>query len=75
MGNVIMLRYFGISLLELRQTNQYTFDVLFKVPGLGDKMRLGVYARLAAGSTNVSEPHGIFANQAFIERWKVKGVG
>ena len=61
--------------LELRQTGPDTYNVLWKVPGLGDEMRLGVYARLPEGSTNLSEPRGVFVNGAFIERWTVKRAG
>lgn len=32
--------------LELRQTGPETYDVLFKVPGSGDSLRLGLYAEL-----------------------------
>ena len=29
--------------LELRQTGTETYDVLWKVPGKGDKLRLGIF--------------------------------
>ena len=61
--------------LELRQTSPDTCDVLWKVPGLGNEMRLGIYVELPEGSTNLSEPRGSFVNGAFIERWKVKRAG
>ena len=61
--------------LELRQTGPDTYDALWKVPGLGDQMRLGIYVTLPEGSTNLSEPHGSFVNGAFIERWSVKHAG
>ena len=61
--------------LELRQTGPDTYNVLWKVPGLGDEMRLGVYVTLPEGSTNLSEPRGVFVNGAFIERWTVKRAG
>ena len=61
--------------LELRQTAPETYDVLWKVPALGDDMRLGIYVALPEGSTNVSEPRGAFVNNAFIERWSVKRAG
>ena len=49
--------------------------MLWKVPALGDEMRLGIYVALPAGSTNLSEPRGVFVNGAFIERWTVKRAG
>ena len=61
--------------LELRQTNQDSYQALWKVPGLGDQMRLGIYVALPEGCTNQSEPRGSFVNGAFVERWSVKCVG
>ncbi len=61
--------------LELRQTAAETYDVLWKVPGRGDNMRLGLYVELPAGCTNVTEPRASMANSAFTERWQVKCAG
>jgi hydrogenase/urease accessory protein HupE len=61
--------------LELRQTAADTYDVLWKVPALGDDKRLGIYVALPEGSTNLSEPRGTFVNSAFIERWSVRHAG
>ena len=61
--------------LELRQTGAETYDVLWKVPGRGANMRLGLYVELPAGCTNLSEPRASMANSAFTERWQVKCAG
>ncbi len=61
--------------LELRQTGPDTYDVLWKVPGLGENLRLGLYVELPAGSKNVTEPRGAMVNNAFTERWAVKRAG
>jgi hydrogenase/urease accessory protein HupE len=61
--------------LELRQTGPDTYNVLWKVPGLRDEMRLGVYVTLPEGSTNLSEPRGVFVNGAFLERWTATRAG
>ena len=61
--------------LELRQTGAETYDILWKVPGRGENMRLGLYVELPAGCTNVSEPRASMANNAFSERWQVKCAG
>jgi hydrogenase/urease accessory protein HupE len=42
--------------LELRQTAADTYDVLWKVPGSGDNLRLGLYLELPEGSVNVTAP-------------------
>jgi hydrogenase/urease accessory protein HupE len=61
--------------LELRQTGPETYDVLWKVPGQGENLRLGLYVELPAGRTNVTEPRGSMVNNAFTERWTVKRAG
>jgi hydrogenase/urease accessory protein HupE len=61
--------------LELRQTGPDTYDVLWKVPGLGEDMRLGLYVELPANCTNVTEPRAMMANNAYTERWTATCAG
>jgi len=61
--------------LELRQTGADTSDVLWKVPARGDNMRLGIYVEFPSGTTNVTTPRTLFANDASTERWIVKRAG
>jgi hydrogenase/urease accessory protein HupE len=61
--------------LELRQTGAEIYDVLWKVPGQGDNLRLGLYVQLPAGCANVSTPRGSMANNAYTERWTLKCAG
>jgi len=61
--------------LELRETTADTYDILWKVPGLGDNLRLGLYVELPAGSVNVTEPRAAMVNGAFAQRWTVKRAG
>jgi len=61
--------------LELRQTGPEAYDVLWKVPGLGQDLRLGLYVELPADCTNVSEPRASMVNNAFTERWRVTRAG
>jgi hydrogenase/urease accessory protein HupE len=58
--------------LELHQTGTDTYDVLWKVPAHGDNMRLGIYVEFPPGTTNVTTPRTLFANDASTERWSVK---
>src|ERR1035438_1938577 len=58
--------------LELRQTGPETYDVLWKVPGQGEDLRLGLYVELPAGCKNVTEPRALMINNAYTERWTVK---
>jgi hydrogenase/urease accessory protein HupE len=61
--------------LELRQAGPETYDVLWKVPGQGEDLRLGLYVQLPAGCVNVTEPRASMANSAFSERWAVRCAG
>ena len=54
--------------LELRQTGPDTYDVLFKVPGGGDNLRLGLYAELPADRAMITPTRSSFVNNAFTER-------
>lgn len=61
--------------LELQQTNPETYDMLWKVPGRGEYLRLGIYVELPADCTDVSEPQAAMFNNAFTERRAVKCTG
>ena len=58
--------------LELRQSAPETYNALWKVPGLGDNLRLGLYVQLPTTCTNVTEPRASMVNNAYSERWTVK---
>lgn len=58
--------------LELKQTGSDTFDVLWKVPAMGDNLRLGLYVRFPESCELVKEPTGVFSNNAYIERSSVR---
>jgi hydrogenase/urease accessory protein HupE len=61
--------------LELRQTGPETYDVLWKVPALGDSLRLGLYVKLPAACTNATEPRPSVVDDASIESWTVTCAG
>lgn len=61
--------------LELRETKAETYDVLWKVPGRGDNMRLGLYVEFPADCKNVTEPIGAMLNNALTERWTIQRAG
>jgi HupE/UreJ protein len=60
--------------LQLHQTGAENYDVVWKVPGRGD-MRLGLDVVLPAGSVDASPPRGVFAGEAFTERWSFTRSG
>ena len=57
--------------LELQQTGTDTYSVLWKVPALENK-RLAIYVVFPEGTHNLSEPQGVFAQTAYVERWSVQ---
>jgi len=61
--------------LELRQTGPETYDALWKVPGQGEDLRLGLYVELPSRCTNLTRPRGSMVNNAFTERWTVNCAG
>lgn len=61
--------------LELRQTGPETYDVLWKVPGKGENLRLGLYVEFPPDWANVTRPRASMVGNAFIERWTVRRAG
>src|SRR4029077_12050256 len=61
--------------LELRQISSDTYDVLWKIPALGDDRRLGIYVRFPPDAKELSPPRGFFGGNAYIERWRIQRTG
>ena len=61
--------------LELHQTGAETYNVLWKVPGQGEDLRLGLYVQLPESCSNLTQPRGVFAANAYTERWSVQCAG
>jgi len=61
--------------LELRQTGPEAYDALWKVPGLGEDLRFGLYVELPAVCTNLTARRASMVNNAFTERWTVNCAG
>jgi len=57
--------------LQIHQTDTETYDLFWKVPALGDTMRLSLYVHLPQTCSNLTHPHGFFANSAYTEQWSV----
>ena len=81
---LLLFLFFGFPLfahevrpayLELHQTGSETYDILWKVPGQGDDLRLGLYVQLPESCSNVTQPRGAFAANAYTERWSVQCGG
>jgi hydrogenase/urease accessory protein HupE len=61
--------------LELRQTGPETYNVLWKVPGQGEDLRLGLYVQLPKNCANLTQPRGVFTANAYTERWSIQCTG
>lgn len=61
--------------LELRQTGPETYDLLFKVPALGEDLRLGLYLTLPDATQDVAAPRALFTGGAYVERRTIRRTG
>jgi hydrogenase/urease accessory protein HupE len=61
--------------LELRQTASDTYNLLFKIPALGDDLRLAVYVSLPQGTNDVTSPRAGFNAGAYTERRTIRHNG
>ena len=61
--------------LELHQTAAETYDALWKVPGIGENLRLGLYVELPATCANLAAPRASMINNAYAERWSIACTG
>jgi hypothetical protein len=61
--------------LQLHQTAADTYDVFWKVPAVGDSMRLSLYVQLPEACSNLAQPRASFGNGAYTEQWSVKCAG
>ena len=61
--------------LELRQTDQNTYSLLFKIPARGEDLRLSVYVNLPVGTMDIGAPRISFGDGAYVERRTVRRDG
>lgn len=61
--------------LEVRQKSAETYDVLFKVPALGEQYRLGLHLSLPGEARDVVPPQASFEGGAHIQRRTIELAG
>ena len=61
--------------LQLQQVDARTYDVLWKVPGLGDDKRLALDVEFAADVARTGPIRQFLAGNAFVQRWRVERDG
>jgi hydrogenase/urease accessory protein HupE len=65
---------FRPAYLELRESGQDRYEVMWKVPMQGDA-RLGVRVVFPEGTVQLTSPLGVFTANAHVERWQVARAG
>ncbi len=65
---------FRPAYLELREAGDDRYDVLWKVPALGEA-RLPVKVRFPEGTRELSVPQALLNDNAYVERWRVHRAG
>lgn len=73
--NIADADVFRPAYLELREAGNDTYDVLWKVPALGDSQRLSVYVVFPEGTENLTEPQPLITAGAWVERWQIRHAG
>ena len=66
---------FKPAYLELRELGNDKYEVLWKVPALGDNQRLAAYVQFPAGTENLSESQPFISEGAWVERWQISHPG
>lgn len=61
--------------LEIKQSSEQQYNVLWKVPAKGKERKLSLYIELADDVKQISKPRGAFIASAFIERWTIQRTG
>lgn len=65
---------FRPAYLELREVGEDSYEVMWKVPVLGES-RLAVELRFPQGTSSLTEPKGQLGDGAFVERWTIHRAG
>ncbi len=74
-GPLAQADVFRPAYLELRETGDDSYDVLWKVPAMGLDRRLSVYVRFPADTEILGDPTVAVIDGAWIERYAVRREG
>ncbi len=61
--------------LELREAAPDTYDVLWKVPAVGDTLWMALSVRFPEDTRRITEPREFFSGAARLERWRIQRPG
>ena len=66
---------FRPAYLQLTQTSNTTYDVLWKVPALNEQATLKVAPRLPAGTVTLGSRRSSYADGVAVQRWRIQVAG
>jgi hydrogenase/urease accessory protein HupE len=66
---------FQPAYLELREAGNGEYEVMWKVPVLGEEFRLSAYVVFPEDAKRLTEPRVVTSGGAWIERWRVRREG
>jgi hydrogenase/urease accessory protein HupE len=66
---------FRPAYLQITQDDATTYDVLWKVPALGEDAVLRVHPAFPPGTTNLTPKRSSYANGVAVQRWRVEVPG
>ena len=66
---------FRPAYLQITQDDPTTYDVLWKVPALGEDAVLKVRPEFPPGTTNLTPQRSSYANGVAVSRWRIKAPG
>ena len=66
---------FRPAYLQISQSSATTYDVLWKVPALGEDAVLKVRPKFPPGTTNLTPQRSSYANGVAVQRWRIEVPG
>lgn len=64
-----------LAYLQLHETAPDTYDVLWKLPASGNRLRLALSARLPESCSELSAPQGMIDGGSYTARWRIHCAG
>ncbi|HEY5802818.1 MAG TPA: HupE/UreJ family protein [Lysobacter sp.] len=75
LSGLVQADVFRPAYLELRQTGNDRYDVLWKVPAQDENSRLSLSVAFPRGTREVGTRRSAFAGDAIVERWQIQRPG
>ena len=66
---------FRPAYLQISQTGDFTYDVLWKIPAADENTLLRVQPEFPAGTTNLTPKRSSYANNVAVQRWRIRVPG